>query len=191
MGRGLTALVGAIAGTLVGAVLLVTTHPTSAYTNDAYREGASAGFVIRYVVLGVAAALLLRIVRRRPALAGVGLAVVLAVAIVPPALDDQSESEKRKAAAVAEDDPNERQLAEFRAGLIDGCVTSTRRELEGEPQAKGFDADGYCTCLVDAVVARPGRTIPEMQAVMSQIQSSGPPPEMQEAMGRCFERSSE
>lgn len=189
MGRVAAALVGALSGALVGVVLLVTTHPTSAYLNDAYREGASIGFVARYVTLGVVAALLLGIVRRHRVLAGIGLAAVLCAAILPPALDDQTESEKRKAEAVAEDDPVERDAAEFRAGLIDGCVTRTRRDLEGTPEEEGLDADAYCTCLIDAVVVGPGRSLDEMQTILSELQSSGPSPEMQQAMTRCSEEA--
>jgi hypothetical protein len=186
MGRALTAVAGAASGAIVGAVLLVTTDPTSAYLNDAYRQGASEGFVVRYAALGVAAAFLLRVVRRRPIPAGVGLAILLALAILPPTLDTQTESEKRKAAAVAEDDPAKRQVADFRAGLIDGCVTRVRRDLEGTPEVDAFDTDQYCTCLVDAVVATPGRTLPEMEAIMSELQDKGsPPPEVQRAMERC------
>jgi hypothetical protein len=186
MGRALTAVAGAASGAIVGAVLLVTTHPTSAYTNDAYRQGASVGFILRYVALGVAAAFLLRVVRRYPIPAGIGLAVLLALAILPPTLDTQTESEKRRAAAVAEDDPAKRQAADFRAGVIDGCVTRVRRDLEGTPEADGFDTDHYCTCVVDAVVAKPGRTLPEMEAIMSELQAKGSlPPELQRATERC------
>jgi len=82
--------------------------------------------------------------------------------------------------------PAPRQAAEFRAGLINGCVKRVRRDLEGTPEADAFDTDHYCTCFVDAVVAKPGRTLPEMEAIMSELQAKGsPPPEMQRAMERC------
>ena len=63
MGRALAAVAGAASGAIVGAVLLVTTHPTSAYTNDAYRQGANEGFVLRYAALGVTAVFLPRTTR--------------------------------------------------------------------------------------------------------------------------------
>ena len=133
MGRGPTALVGALAGGVVGLLLLVLTHPTAAYTNDSYRSGASAGYVLRYVVLGLAAALLIRALRggRRPLLAGIALAVVAGLAIVPPLLDSETESEKRRAEAVAIDDPEEREAAEARAGAIDGCTTARAASFNG------------------------------------------------------------
>lgn len=192
IGRAAAALAGAAGGAVVGVILLVTTHPTSAYTNDAYRGGASIGFVLRYVALGIVAGLLVRVFPRYRVPAGVALAAVLALAIVPPALDTDSESEKRRAAAVAEDDPDRRQAADFRAGLIDGCVTRVTREMEATPEgASGLDVDKYCTCVVDSVVARPGRTLPEMQAIMAQLQSSStPPPEMQRAIERCTAEAS-
>ena len=191
-GRLAAALAGAAGGALAGVILLVTTHPTSAYTNDAYREGASIGFVLRYVALGIVAGLLVRIFPRYRVPAGVALVAVLALAIIPPALDTESESEKRRAAAVAEDEPDRRQAAEFRAGLIDGCVTRVTRDIKGTPEeAAGFDIDEYCTCVVDSVVARPGRTLPEMEASMAQLQSSStPPPEMQRAIERCSAEAS-
>ena len=101
VGRGRAALIGAIVGAAVGIALLLALHPTAAYTNDAYRQGASVGYVIRYAVLGLVGALLLRVLRggRRPALAGLGLAVVLAAAILPPVLDEDTPSERRSAAA--------------------------------------------------------------------------------------------
>jgi hypothetical protein len=84
VGRGATALIGALVGAAVGGALLVLTHPTAAYTDDAFRQGASVGYVIRYAILGLVGGLLLRAVRvgRRPGLAGFGLAVVLAAAII-------------------------------------------------------------------------------------------------------------
>ncbi len=144
MGRAATALIGALAGAAVGVVLLVTTHPTSAYLNDAYRQGASFGFVLRYVTLGLVAALLVRALRRAGSrgrvLAGAALAIVLALAIVPPALDTESASEKRRAAAVEIGDPEQRAKAEARAGAIDGCVEGAQRQVEeaGVPRRRGL-----------------------------------------------------
>lgn len=190
VGRSATALGGAVAGAVVGLVLLVTTEPTSAYTNDSYRQGASVGFVIRYAVLGLVAAFLVRYVwRSRPVLAGIALALVLTAAILPPALDEQTASEKRRSEAVAEKDPVKREAAEFRGGMIEGCVNRTRDELEGTPEEDGFDADGYCVCLIDGAIARPGRTYEEMKAILTDLQASGPSPEYQQAMARCYEEA--
>jgi hypothetical protein len=191
MGRGATALLGAAAGAAVGVLVLVLTHPTAAYTNDAYREGATFGFLLRYVTLGLLAALLIRALRRRTrtALAGIGLAVVLALAIVPPLLDTQTESEKRRAAAVAEDDPAQRDAAEVRAGAIDGCVDSTKRELEGTPEEGRIDADKYCTCFIDAIVAGPENDAAELEAMAIEVRSGAPTPKLERAATRCAKKA--
>jgi hypothetical protein len=77
----------------------------------------------------------------------------------------------------------------LRAGLIDGCVTRVPGELEGMPEADAFDSDDYCTCFVDAVIAKPGRTVPEMMAIISELQPTGSPPaEAQRAVERAMER---
>ena len=187
MGRGPTALLGAVAGGIAGGILLVTTHPTSAYTNDAYREGASFGFVLRYVTLGIAAALLVRAVRRgwRMPLPAIGLAVILAAAVLPPALDRETASEKRKAAATAIDDPAEREAAEARAGAIDGCVNSTKRRLEGTPQEGKIDAEDYCTCLIGAITAGPEDDSAQLQAMARQARTGQPSPRLARAAARC------
>jgi hypothetical protein len=191
MGRGATALAGAAGGAAIGALLLVTTHPTSAYTNDAYREGASAGFVLRYWALGIAAAFLIRALRRRwrPPLAALCLTVVAALAIVPPLLDEQTESEKRRAAAVAIDDPEARERAEFRAGAIDGCVKSTTRELAQAPDAPDIDVEDYCTCIMDRLFAANGFDLEEMQGTAAAIQAGSPPPRFQRIARACAKRA--
>ena len=169
-------------------VLLETTDPTSAYTNDSYREGASFGFVIRYAVLGLVAAFLVRYLwRSRPVLAGFGLAAVLAAGVLPPALDEKSPSEKRKSGAVAEKDPVKREAADFRGGMIDGCVKRTQGELDATPEDEGLNPDEYCTCLIDTAVARPGRTYEGMKAIMTDLQANGPSQGYQRAMTRCYE----
>ncbi len=187
MGRAATALAGGLVGLVVGVLLLVLTDPTSAYTNDAYRTGASRGFVFRYVALGLLAALLIRALRggRHSALAGIGLVVVLAVAIVPPALDTKTESEKRRAAAVGVDDPAQREAAEARAGAIDGCVESTQRQLEGAPEAPSLNADSYCTCLIDDVIKGPEDDLTQLQTMASTIRSGNLSVKLKRTAKRC------
>lgn len=184
-------MLGAVAGLIVGVLLLVLTHPTSAYLNDGYRQGASVGFVLRYVALGLIAALLVRALRRgwRQPLAAIGLAAVVAVAVLPPALDRQTESEKRKAAAVAIDDPAKRKEAEVHAGAIDGCVNGTKRRIEGTPQAGKIDIDAYCTCFIGAVTAGPESDTAQLQAMATAIQSGSPPAELTRAAARCARKS--
>jgi hypothetical protein len=175
----------------MGGLLLVFTHPTSAYLNDAYRSGASMGFVLRYVALGILAALLIGVVRRHPVPAGLALAVVLALAIVPPALDTQTKSEQRRSAATAEDDPAERRSADFRAGAIDGCVRRSTRELRGTEQAKTFDADAYCTCFIDAVTAGPLDDEAQLQAVAREVASGSPSAKLRDTATRCMATATE
>jgi hypothetical protein len=190
-GRAATALIGALAGGAVGLLLLVTTHPTSAYLNDAYRQGASFGFVLRYVALGLVAAVLVRALRgaggRGRVLAGVALAVVLGLAIVPPALDTQTESEKRRAAAAAIDDPDERARAEARAGALDGCVEGARRQAE--EAGLSLDAEAYCECFIDAITAPPGDNLEELRAANAALQSPNPPRRLQRLTERCAKRA--
>lgn len=191
MGRGATALAGVLVGVVAGLLLLVLTEPTSAYTNDSYRRGASVGFVLRYASLGLVAALLARALRhgRRPVLAGIGLAVVLTLAIIPPVLDTKSESEKRRAEAVAADDPAGRRAADFRAGAIDGCVDQAEQELQGTPEADDLDADVYCTCFVDAILEGPDRDSAQLQAATAALRSGKPPAELQRKHERCRTRA--
>jgi hypothetical protein len=171
----------------VGVAALVAFHPTAAYTNDAYRGGASFGFVIRYVVFGVAGGLLLHAIRLRPLLAGIGLAVVLGLAILPVALDTETESERRRAAATAEKDPARREAADFKAGMIDGCVNRTRREAQGTPD-EGLNADSYCVCFIGALTA--GREdIDQMRAAVQEIETRGLSPELERAQIRCLEQA--
>jgi hypothetical protein len=184
--RLVTSLTGAITGLGVGLLLLVLTHPTSAYLNDAFRSGASMGFVLRYVVLGVLAALLIGALRRHAVPAGLGLTVVLALAIVPPALDTQTASEQRRAAAVAEDDPVERGSAEFRAGAIDGCVRRSKQELRAIGRSKTVDADAYCTCFIDAVTAGPRDDEAQLDAVNREVNSGSPSAKLQGTATRCM-----
>lgn len=191
MGRRVTALAGAVVGLVVGLLLLVLTHPTSAYTNDAYRGGATTGFLMRYAALGLLAALLTRALRggRRSVLAGIGLVLVLALAVLPPALDSKTESEKRRSAAVAIDDPAQRKAAESRAGSIDGCVESTQRELKGTPEERSLDPDAYCVCLIDTIIKGPEDDSAQLEAVASAIRSGNPSAKLKRAQERCATRA--
>ena len=191
MGRAATAVAGAAGGAVVGLLLLVLTHPTAAYTNDAYRSGASTGFVVRYVALGVVAAFLIRALarRRQPLLAGIALAVVAAVAILPPALDEQTPSEKRRAAAVSIDDAEERERAEFRAGAIDGCVKSTRRDLEASPELPDVDPEKYCTCVMDGLFAQGGFDAAEMEETTARMREGRPTARMRRVFARCVRQA--
>ena len=181
------ALIGALVGAAIGFVLLTTTHPTSAYTNDAYREGASVGFVLRYATLGLVAALLIRALQpgRRTVLPALGLVVVAAAATLPVALDDKTASERRRSAATAIEDPAAREAADFRAGAIDGCVESTRKQLAGTPDEGAIDLDRYCTCFIDELFE--GRD--PRQALEEARRTGRPAPEMTRASDRCALRS--
>ncbi|HVL95043.1 MAG TPA: hypothetical protein VM266_04215 [Solirubrobacteraceae bacterium] len=191
MGARGAAFVGALAGAAAGGLLLVLTQPTAAYTNDAYRSGASFGFVVRYALLGTLAALLVHALRRPGGklLPALGLAVVLGLAIVPPALDRDSASERRRAAATAVDDPQARRDADMRAGAIDGCVRSTQRELERTPDAPDLDPDAYCTCFIDAVIAGPEDDEAQLRAMSEAIRSGRPPRRLTRLAERCSEQA--
>ncbi len=193
MSRGATALAGVAAGAVVGLVLLTTTHPTSAYTNDAYRSGASFGYVLRYVVLGLVAALLIRALRggrpaRRP-LYGLALAVVVGLAIIPPALDTETSSEKRKREAVAIDDPKQRREAELRAGAIDGCTEETRRQLESVPPSERFDPEAYCECFIAGVTAGPADDEAQLEAMAETLRSGERPRRFVRLGERCAQQA--
>jgi hypothetical protein len=173
----------------VGGALLVLTHPTAAYTDDAFRQGASVGYVLRYAILGLVGGLLLRAVRvgRRPGLAGFGLAVVLAAAIIPPALDKDSRSERRRAASTRVEDPEARRAAEFRAGAIDGCVDGTKRQIAGTPQEKTLDTDAYCTCYIDKLLEGPEDDEAQLRAAADALASGRPTRRIRRMVERCLE----
>lgn len=191
MSRRATALAGAVAGAVTGGVLLLLTHPGAEHTNDAYREGLRFGFVLRYLTLGLVGALLARAVARRSrtALAGIALAGVVAAAVLPVALDRESESERRRAAATAIDDPIERRKADFRAGAIDGCVEGTKRQLEGVAEAKRLDVDAYCTCFIESVIRGPGDDQEQLQAANESARLGRPPRRLTRIAERCAARA--
>jgi hypothetical protein len=191
MTRGRAAQTGGAVGAAIGIVLLIATHPAAAYTNDAYRSGASFGFVLRYAILGALAGLSVRVFQagRQTVLAGLSLIVILALAILPPVLDKKSPSEKRRADATAIDDPVERQAAESKAGAIDGCVNSTKRELAGTPDEKKLDPDRYCSCFVAALTAGPGDDMTELRAATTDLQAGRASEAVMESARRCLQQA--
>jgi hypothetical protein len=185
--RSTAGIVGALAGGLTGTLLLWLAHPTAAYTNDAYRQGASAGYVARYVALGVVAALLIRTIRlgRHVALAGLGLAAVMAAAVLPPALDDRTPSEERRAAATAIDDRQQRTNAERRAGAIDGCAEAVRTQIDAGAFPAEVEPDSYCTCFIDAILEGPRDDAAQLDEMHAALASARPAPKFQRFASRC------
>ncbi len=192
MGRVGTALAGALAGAAVGVVLLVTLDPTGAYTNDSFRAGATAGFVLRYATLGLVGALLLRALRggRHRAAAGVGLAIVLALAILPPALDEKTPSEQRRSEATDIEDPERRADADLRAGAIDGCVENGTEEDDRLFREEGIDEQRYCTCFIDAFIEGPEDDLAQLQAMNRELTSGEPSPRAERIARRCVREAS-
>jgi hypothetical protein len=182
------ALAGAVGGAFVGLLLLGLTHPTLAHTNDEYRQGASFGYVLRYTALGAAGMLLagrLLAGDRRPALYAVGLTAVLAAAILPPVLDEETPSERRRAEAVRSGDPN----ADFEAGAIDGCVTGTRRQLAGTPEEDVIDVDAYCECYIPRLLAGTRGDQARLDAIAARIRAGNPPRRAVRAGVLCAKRA--
>ena len=186
-------LVGALGGGAVGLVLLGLTEPTLHYTNDSYRHGASVGYVLRYVALGAVGALLAgrllgrRERDRRSAAYALGLAAVLSAAVLPPALDEDSPSERRKAEAVRSGDPE----AEFTAGAIDGCVSATRRQLAGTPEEDEVDVDAYCECYIPRLLGPAEGRAARMDAITRRIQTGRPSRRMVRASRVCAKEAVE
>jgi hypothetical protein len=188
------ALAGAIGGTALGLLLLSGADPSDSSTNDAYRSGQKAGYVVRYAILGAAAAFFAaRILgaaegapNRTLALYLGGFAVVLVLAVVPPILDDESESERRRADAVRSGD----ERAEFRAGAIDGCVASVSRRLGTRAEAVGLNVDAFCGCLMDRLMAGAVQRGIPLEAVANEIYSGRQPPWASRAADACGRRAS-
>lgn len=181
----LAVFVGAAAGAGAGVVVLVLTDPMASYVDDSVRQNVTMGFVTRYVVLGVAAALLIGALDRYPVPAGFGLAILLAVAILPPALDTSTPSAKRKPQAVADENPSEMATAAMRAGAVDGCVDDRRRgDLKGA--AKGARlADAYCACFIKAVVKGPPNDEIQIRALGRQAQAGRLSTRLRSKADRC------
>lgn len=191
MQRRNAAMIGAALGAAAGVALLVLTHPTSAYTNDAYRHGQAVGYIVRYAVLGSAAALLLRMLLAdsRVWLAAMGLVIVAAAAILPPGLRSTTSDEQRRAAAVAIDNPKERRVAEMRAGAIQGCTEVNLKQLEGTRGAKDLHVDDYCTCFIDSVLSAPQDDEAQMLAMVKMARTGQRTELMRSSVDKCSKSS--
>ena len=184
MSRGKAALVGAVVGLVAGVVLLLAFDPVATYTNDAYRQGAVVGYVLRHMAFGAIGALLLHTVlrgERRRALAGAGIAGILVLAALPIVLDRDEAPEPRQAAPSGFDNADRRIRAEAIAGCTDGM---RQRQRRGEvPEA--FDAEGYCTCFIDGVAAAPGDDGDQILALDEQTRDGRLTPRLDRLGTRC------
>jgi hypothetical protein len=183
------ALAGAIFGGAVGLLLLAGTDPSDSSTNDAYRSGQRFGYVLRYAALGAAAAVLgarfLRPSQGTPtgtvALYLAGFAVVLGIAILPPLLDEETASERRRADAVRTGS----ERAEFRAGAVDGCVQAVRSRFGAQVEQASFNVDGYCECVIDKLMAGAVERGVSLEALATQVQAGTEPPWARSAGETC------
>jgi hypothetical protein len=172
-----TALVGALGGAVVGYLLLKAIQPTSAYTNDAYREGASAGYIARFAILGALAAILAaRMLRpdhgtenRTILLYAAGLAVVLGLAVLPPVFVEKRASDQRRADVRSGASAND-----FRAGAIAGCADTARARLDAAQEAK-VDVDSYCRCFVSRLLAGARDDRARLEALNARMRAGNPP----------------
>ncbi|MGI8440527.1 MAG: hypothetical protein ACR2NV_10130 [Thermoleophilaceae bacterium] len=164
-------LLAAILVAIVAVIVVGISDPAADSRDPYYRVGLKVGVVLRYVVLvGLATFLAQRLARslaadeggrRRPvwiALWGAGLAVVLALTILPPLLGSSDE---------------ERGADQFRAGFIKGC----------SDQQPGT----FCTCLFDTLSRDPASdTMPELERLFQEAQRGGAPPlVVRQAAARC------
>lgn len=173
MDRSRTATAGAVAGGMTGVALVVLTHPTPAYVTSSYAAGQDAGYVFRYIALGVAAAFLVRLVLQRSwtVPAALGLVALAAAAILPPALDTTTRYEQRRTSAARITDPQVRRDAQARADAIQGCTDSASARLKGVPGMGRFRVDDYCACFIDAVVAGPQDNGTQLEAMATEMRS--------------------
>lgn len=173
----------------MGLLLLSGVDPSDSSTNDSYRSGQQAGYVVRYAALGAAAAFFgARILgaaegtaNRTIWLYALGFAVVLSLAVLPPVLDEESQSEQRRAEAVRSGD----ETAEFRAGAIDGCAASVRRRFASQVDEASFNVDAYCECLIDRLMAGAAQRRIPLQAVATEIATGRQPPWAVQAATDC------
>lgn len=185
------AALGAAIGAGIGLAIVATVDPNGAYTNADYRSGADTGYVLRYAALGLGAAVLLLWRPRRSVatLRVLALVAVLGVAVLPPALHSKTASEQRRAKATAIEDPRARGDAVAVAGAVDGCVSSTRRELAATSRQDDLDVEVYCECLIAEITAGPKDDEQQLSALAAAVQGGKPPRVLTEAVESCGPRA--
>jgi hypothetical protein len=167
-------VLGAGVATATAAIVGALTHPYAERANEAYREGAQTGLVIRYTVLGALfgwlADVLFRGAQRHGSLratvaargsgllAAGGIVAVLAAAVVPIFVGGYDESDR---------------LRDERAGFIDGCTRRAPRH--------------YCDCMYDTLRRDPrADSSAEIQALFADVQVTGKvPPLLRRVAAKC------
>ena len=166
-------ILGAGVAAASAALVNAATHPYAEKANDAFREGARLGIVLRYAVIGALFFWLVDVLvqaarthsslraalatRGRPLLVAFGLLVLAGVAAIPLFERDYTASDFRR---------------DERAGFIHGCSRNAPRE--------------YCTCMWSELAADPRTdTHGELGAAMAEAARSGPPPALRRAIKRC------
>ena len=183
-----TALVGAVLGAGAGLLLLGVVDPTDGAASDAYEGGAKVGYLVRYAILGAAAAVLAARVLKPDegtpnstlGLYLAGLLVVLGLAVLPPVLDDDDSSERAGGA-----NPG----AELLADATEGCVDGVRRRFGARADLAGLNVDAYCGCLVNRLIAEGQRRGVSLETLVGQLQTQGAPPWAKQEADACTRRS--